>query len=227
MRVLIIEDDEEIVEAIALAFQRRWLDIEVYSTHLGDKGVGMVETKAPDIVILDLGLPDSHGFTVLKNIRRFSEVPVIILTVMAEEADIVRGLEYGADDYVVKPFRQMEFLARVNSVIRRQGNTEYEDSIVCGVLHLDVTQGKVRYGEKMVNVTATEGQILYQLMKKAGHAVSAANLAKTVWGEGYSDNNNSLKVHIRRLRQKIEADPGNPELILTRAGEGYCLIKPV
>ena len=119
MKVLVIEDDKEIVDAISLAFQIRWPEAKVISTRLGQKGVELVESESPDIVILDLGLPDIAGFEVLRQIRLFSAVPTIILTVRAEEADVVKGLEWGADDYITKPFRQLELLARVKSMIRR------------------------------------------------------------------------------------------------------------
>ncbi|MBN1643866.1 MAG: response regulator, partial [Dehalococcoidales bacterium] len=108
MKVLVIEDDKEIVDAISLAFQIRWPEAKVISTRLGQKGVEFVETEQPDIVILDLGLPDITGFEVLRQIRRFSTVPTIILTVRTEESDVVKGLEWGADDYITKPFRQLE-----------------------------------------------------------------------------------------------------------------------
>jgi len=105
MKILIIEDDSEIVEVVSLAFQMRWPDVELIYTHLGEKGPELVESEHPDAVILDLGLPDINGFEVLKQIRGFSEVPVLILTVRGDEADIVKGLEWGADDYMIKPFR--------------------------------------------------------------------------------------------------------------------------
>ena len=144
MKVLVIEDDREIIEAISLAFQIRWPEAQVVSTRLGEKGVEQVETESPDIVILDLGLPDINGFEVLRQIRRFSQVPTIILTVRAEEVDIVKGLEWGADDYIVKPFRQLEFLSRVKALIRRKSTTE-EEQLVSGPLRLDSTTGQLRY----------------------------------------------------------------------------------
>ncbi|MFC2067664.1 response regulator transcription factor [Chloroflexota bacterium] len=124
MKLLLIEDDSDIVEAISLAFQIRWPEAQVISTQSGKKGVGLVESVQPDIVILDLGLPDIDGFTVLRKIRLFSQVPIIIVTVRADESDIIKGLEWGADDYIIKPFRQLELLARVKAQIRRQGQDQ-------------------------------------------------------------------------------------------------------
>ncbi len=225
MKVLIIEDDREIVEAISLAFQIRWPEAKVVSTHLGEKGVELVESEAPDIVILDLGLPDISGFEVLDQIRRFSNVPTIILTVRSEEADVVRGLECGADDYITKPFRQLELLARVKALIRRQSPSE-EETVISGALRLEATTGQLHHDGKEIALTITESRILNHLMKNAGYVTTHSSLAEAVWGDDYPGVVDSLKVHIRRLREKIEADPSHPQLILTKTGVGYFLTKP-
>lgn len=225
MKVLIIEDDKEIVDAISLAFQIRWPEAKVVSTRLGEKGIELVETEAPDIVILDLGLPDIHGFEVLRQIRLFSSVPTIILTVRADEADVVRGLESGADDYIIKPFRQLELLARVKALIRRLSPSE-EEPLVYGPLHLDVITGQLQYDGKEIPLTITESRILGHLMKSAGRVTTHSSLAEAVWGNDYPGAADSLKVHIRRLREKIEPDPSRPQLILTKTGVGYSLAKP-
>ena len=185
----------------------------------------MVESESPDIVILDLGLPDISGFEVLRQIRRFSTVPTIILTVRAEEADVVKGLEWGADDYITKPFRQLELLARVKSMIRR--HTPAEESILTyGHLRLEPETAQLHIDEKEIALTVTENHILGHLMKNAGHVVTHSNLAEAVWGDDYPGATDSLKVHIRRLREKIETDPGKPRIILTKTGIGYFLAKP-
>lgn len=225
MKVLVIEDDKEIVDAISLAFQIRWPEAKVISTRLGQKGVDLVEAESPNIVILDLGLPDINGFDVLRQIRQFSSVPTIILTVRAEEADVVKGLEWGADDYITKPFRQLELLARVKSLIRRQIPVE-DKPIVFGQLHLEHSTGQLHIGEREIPLTVTENSILGHLMKSAGHVVTHSNLAEAVWGDDYPGATDSLKVHIRRLREKIEEDPGKPRIILTKTGIGYFLAKP-
>jgi len=225
MKVLLIEDDREIVDAISLAFQIRWPEAEVISNRLGERGIELVESEAPDIVILDLGLPDISGFDVLREIRRFSNVPTIILTVRAEEADVVKGLEWGADDYIIKPFRQLELLARVKSLIRRQSPAEAE-TLVCGGLRLDTTTGQLYQNGKEIALTVTENHILGHLMKNVGHIVTHSSLAEAVWGDDYPGATDSLKVHIRRLREKIEADPSHPKFILTRTGVGYFLARP-
>ena len=226
MKVLVIEDDQGIVEAISLAFQIRWPEAKLISTHLGGKGVAMVESESPDVVILDLGLADISGFEVLQQIRLFSDVAVLILTVRAEEADVVKGLEWGADDYMTKPFRQLELLSRVRALTRRRSSLADTTTIVCGQLHLDPSTRQLFCGEKEINLTPTEGHILYHLMKNAGQVVTYSSLAELLWGEDYASAADSLKVYIRRLREKIEADPSNPMLILTKARAGYQLAKP-
>jgi two-component system KDP operon response regulator KdpE len=225
MKVLIIEDDQDIVETISLALQIRWPEAKLVSTHLGENGIELAESEAPDVVILDLGLPDIGGFEVLKQIRLFSSVPVIILTVRAEEADVVKGLEWGADDYIVKPFSQLELLARVKAQIRGQMRTREEQPIVCGPLRFDPATRELYYREREISLTRTEAQIVHHLMKNAGHVVTYSSLAEEVWGTDYPGAADSLKVHIRRLREKIEDDPSHPQLILTKSGVGYLLTR--
>jgi two-component system KDP operon response regulator KdpE len=225
MKVLIVEDDRDIVETISLALQIRWPEATLVSTHLGEKGIELVESEAPDIVILDLGLPDISGFEVLKQVRLFSSVPVVILTVRAEEADVVKGLEWGADDYVAKPFSQLELLARIQAQIRGQTRFREEQPLVCGPLRFDPSTRQLRYGEKEVGLTRTEGHILHHLMKNAGRVVTYASLSEEVWGTDYPGAADSLKVHIRRLREKVEDNPSHPRLILTKSGVGYLLAR--
>ena len=226
MKALIIEDDPRIIEVIQLVFQIGWPEAKLISTSQGRKGVEMVETEEPDIVILDLGLPDISGYDVLKQIRQFSAVPVLILTVRGEENDVVQGLAWGADDYMVKPFRQLELLARVKTLIKRQKLPEEDLSVSVGELRFGDSIHDVYKGEKLINLTATEGRVLYHLMKNPGRVVAYASLAETVWGEDYPGASDSLKVYIRRLRSKLEKDPAHPTLITNRAGVGYMLAAP-
>lgn len=224
MKLLIIEDDEEIIEAISLAFQIRWPEAQIVSTRYGKKGVELVESEQPDIVILDLGLPDTNGFDVLRRVRLFSEVPIIILTVRSEEADVIKGLEWGADDYIVKPFKQLELLARIKAQIRRQGQPE-EERISSGPLKLDTATGQLYRNGKEINLTVTETRILGHLMRNAGYVVTHSSIAEAVWGDDYPGAADSLKVHIRRLREKIEENPSSPVFIVTKPGVGYLFAK--
>lgn len=224
MKLLIIEDDDEIVEAISLAFQIRWPEAKIVSTRYGKKGIDLVESELPDIVILDLGLPDINGFDVLRKIRLFSKVPIIILTVRAEEADIIKGLEWGADDYIIKPFRQLELLARIKAQIRRKDQPEGE-KIVSGPLQLDSATGQLYHKNREINLTVTETRILSHLMRNTGHVVTHTSIAEAVWGDDYPGAADNLKVHIRRLREKIEENPSSPALIITKPGIGYLFSK--
>jgi two-component system KDP operon response regulator KdpE len=199
---------------------------DVASTHLGQRGVELVEKLHPDIVILDLGLPDISGFDVLKQIRSFSKVPVLILSVRAHETDVVEGLGLGADDYIVKPFRQLELLARIQALTRRQESVEEDLSITYGPLRFGQTLQEAFVGKQPVSITKTEGQILYQLMMKQGNIISVSALSKAVWGNDYNTAN-SIKVYIHHLRQKFEKDPKHPNLILSKPGSGYYLGKAI
>jgi two-component system response regulator VicR len=224
MKVLIIEDDSQIVEAIKLAFRIRWSEAEVLATAQGEKGVDLTKTEKPDIIILDLGLPDISGFEVLKRIRQFSNIPLLILTVMADESDKVRGLGWGTDDYVTKPFKQLELLARVRALLRRQSTSD-EAPIISGVLRFKPDTFQFFNGNNEIILTRTEGNIIKHLMKNYGQVVTHASLAEAIWGTDYPDAAQSLKVYIRRVREKLEDDPSQPRLILTKAGIGYYLAR--
>jgi two-component system response regulator VicR len=226
MKVLVIEDDQDVIDTITLTFEVGWPGVELVSSYEGKRGVEMAESEAPDIIILDLGLPDISGFEVLRQIRSFSDVPIIILTVMDEEDDLIKGLTWGADDYVTKPFSKMELLARVKTILRRQNPSAEEPPLLFGLLRYHPSTRQFFYDDREVILTATEANILCDLMKKAGQVVTQLSLAETVWGVDYPGAADSLKVHIRHLREKLEADPSHPKLILTRPGVGYLLAVP-
>jgi len=226
VKFLVIEDDKTIIDSISLIFQLSWPETKLISTPLGQKGIELAETEHPDVVILDLGLPDISGYEVLKQIRLFSAVPVIILTVRSEEVDIVRGLEGGADDYIVKPFRQLELLSRIRCVTRRQERVAQEKPLEIGQFYFNPSTWQLVIGEREISVTRTEGSIFYHLLQNAGRVVTHSDLAEALWGVDYPDAADCLRVHIRRLRVKIEEDPRQPQIILTKPGVGYLLAKP-
>ncbi len=222
--ILIVEDFAEITEAITLSFKIRWPEARIVSSASGAAGIEMAETESPDVVILDLGLPDISGFDVIKRIRSFSTIPILVLTVRSEETSVVKALESGADDYVVKPFKQLELLARVQALIRRQAvNPDAE--LTAGQLKYNTANHVLYKSGREVNITRTEGIILAQLMRSAGNVVTHAALADAIWGSSDPDAEKSIKVHIRRLREKLEDDPAKPRLIGTKAGVGYFLNK--
>jgi DNA-binding response OmpR family regulator len=225
MKILIIEDTPSIVETVSLALEIRWPDVKIISSDKGEQGIDMAEGESPDAIILDLRLPDISGFDVLKRIRLFSDVPILILTVRADEADIVKGLEWGADDYMIKPFKQLELLARVKGIIRKHGPKE-EKPLTCGQLIFEPGSLRLMSGTHKIHISRTEGVILEKLIRNPGKVVSYASLSEAIWGDDFPEASGSIKVHIRHLRQKLEADPSNPTLILTRTGIGYVLTKP-
>lgn len=226
MKALIIEDDQETVDVISLAFQIRWPEAKLISTKLGEEGPALVESESPDIVLLDLGLPDISGFEVLKQIRLFSTVPIIILTVRADEAYIVKGLEWGADEYVTKPFRQLELLARVKAAIRSRNPKQQEVPIELGPWHLDPSSRSLCRAGREIVLTRTECLIMQHIMRNAGCVVTHSSLAETVWGNDFPGAVQGLRVYIRRLRGKIEAEPHHPQIIFTKVGVGYMMAKP-
>ena len=224
MKVLAVEDSQDIVEAITLCFELRWPGAIVTSTAKGEEVAELVETETPDIVILDLGLPDIEGFEALRQIRAFSNVPVIILTVRNSEMDKVKGLELGADDYIIKPFSPGELLARVMAVLRRSQMPELkgnEKPIVAGKLSINLATREVFRSGKPIKLTPTEYNLLYQLARNEGRVLTHRMLLEKVWGPDYVDSTDYLKVYIQRLREKLEDDSSNPRLLRSERGVGY------
>lgn len=228
MKVVIIEDDPEIVEAVSLCFDLRWPDVDVVSANEGITGLDVVEKEAPDIVILDVGLPDIDGFEVCRRIRLFSDVPVIMLTVKDQEFDKVKGLELGADDYITKPFSHVELLARVKAVLRRSTMPqleEEEEPLTVGKLRIDFASHEVRVDGAEVKLTPTEYSLLHFLARNAGRVIPHRILLEKVWGADYVDSTDYLKVYIQRLRVKLRDDPQNSKVIVSERGVGYKLMK--
>jgi len=229
MKVVVIDDSPEIIEVVSLCFQLRWSGTTLVPASEGAKGLELIEAENPDVVILDIGLPDMDGFQVLREIRRFSQVPVIMLTVKGEDTDIAKGLELGADDYIVKPFSHIELIARVQAVLRRvQGLpvTSDERPFVSGKLSVDFTSNEVRLDGKPVKLTSTESNLLYYLIRNEGRLLSHENLLAKVWGETYRDARDLLRVHIQHLRQKLGDSAESPSIIITEHGMGYKFARP-
>jgi two-component system KDP operon response regulator KdpE len=229
MKVLVIEDDPGIIEVVSLCFQLRWSGTTVVSAANGRKGVSLVENESPDVVILDIGLPDMDGYQVLKEIRRFSEVPVLMLTVRGEDTDVAKGLELGADDYITKPFSHIELIARVQAVLRRSQGlsiTDDERPYTSGKLSVDFARNEVLLSGKPVKLTSTERKLLYHLIRNEGRILSHESLLAKVWGDTYVDARDLLRVHIQHLRQKIEDNTESPGIIVTEHGIGYRFIRP-
>lgn len=224
IRILFVEDDTKIVELVSTALKIRWSDVEIISTCFGEDALDYLGKRPFDIVILDLGLPDIDGLDVLKRIRDFSIIPVIILTVRADESDIVKGLELGADEYITKPFHNLELIARVNSLNRRCKSEFIEQPISAGPLHLDINTRILVYKEQKISLTSTESRILYLLMLNPNHVVTLQRISDTIWGDNdVSANTNAIRVYTRRIREKLENNPDSRQLIITKPGIGYSL----
>ncbi|MGI2335539.1 MAG: response regulator transcription factor [Dehalogenimonas sp.] len=224
MKALMIEDDPQIVDSVGWAFRMRWPDMEFLSTDSGNQGIAIAREQRPDIIILDLGLPDISGFEALKGVRKFSDIPIIVLTARKEEFDIVKGLEAGADDYLVKPFRQMELLSRIKALLRRSSTSGPESSLSVGNLRLSPATGILHFEDREISLTRTEEIIMNKLMQHQGDVVTYATLAEALWNDYYPDCVAALRVYIRQLRQKIEEDMNSPKIILNKHGIGYILV---
>lgn len=229
MKVVVIDDSPEIIEVVTLCFQLRWGNTAIFPANDGNKGLELIEKESPELVILDIGLPDMDGFQVLREIRRFSAVPVIMLTVKSEDTDIAKGLELGADDYVTKPFSHIELLARVQAVMRRAHGAPApaeEQPYTSGKLHVDFARNEVTVDGKPVNLTSTEYKLLYYLIKNEGRLLSHENLLTKACGEAYRDARDLLRVHIQHLRQKLGDNVESPSIIVTEHGMGYKFVGP-
>ncbi len=227
MRVLIIEDSAEVVEAVSLCLQLRWPEATLSISTEGARGIEMVESESFDLVILDINLPDIGGFEVLKQIRSFSNVPTIIVTVRGKDEDQARGLEMGADDYIVKPFRPRDLVARVNAVLRRTHTPETggdQPSIVRGKLTLNLATNEALLRDQIIRLTPTESKLLYVLMNNAENTLSCRQISQAVWKQEYV-NSDRLRTYVRRLRNKLRDKP-LPEIILTEYGGGYRFNSP-
>ena len=199
---------------------------EVAEAATGSDGLRAMQSDPPDVVLLDLMLPDTDGFAVCRGIRRDSAVPVIMVTARTDSHDVVAGLEAGADDYVTKPLVAKELSARIRALLRRaQSSSEPTASrLVVGDLAIEVDEGTVRRGGELLPLTRTEFRLLIELARHEGRVCSREHLLERVWGYGYFGDSRLVDVHIRRLRTKLERDPANPRHVVTVRGLGYRLV---
>ena len=223
MKILVIDDEPDVIKVIAMSFRMQQPAWEVIGAQDGPESLELLEQERPDVVLLDVGLPEMNGFEVLKSIRLFSDVPVIMLTVRDDELSKVQGLELGADDYVTKPFGHLELLARVRAVLRRSQSLPlaHEQPFLSGVIQLDFARRELIVRGHPVALTGTEYRLLYHLVRNAGRIMTHEALLARVWGREYTDEISYLKSYINRLRNKLEQDPHHPEYILTEYGVGY------
>ncbi len=226
MKVLVVDDEPDVIEVVNLCFGLRWPEAEVIAAKNGDEALALIEETSPDLILLDIMLPDRDGFQVCREVRRSSDVPIIMVSARDGEMDKVRGLEMGADDYVTKPFSHLELLARVRAVLRRYESQlpavgEVFDS---GDLRIDYASRQVTLRGQPVRLTPTEYLLLFHLTRSAGRVLSHRTLLAKVWGREYADEMEYLKVYVRRLRQKLEGDPDTVGRIVSERGVGYMFV---
>jgi len=224
MKALIIEDEKSIIDAVNVAFEFRWPDVKLIASPMGKKGIELTKKESPDIVILDLNLPDISGFDVLREIREFSTVPIIILTVRSDNEDMMKGLEAGADDYIIKPFNYMTLLARIRAVLRRTEVIPFignHTNVVNVRLNIDFVNQKVKVNNCLVKLTPVEYKLLTLLIKNKDKVVPYDRIMDEVWGKGYTGETDSIRINIRRLRKKLQDSP--PSMIINKRSMGYML----
>jgi two-component system KDP operon response regulator KdpE len=219
--VLVIDDEVQIRRLLRVALQKQGYAVHEAAT--GEEGVRMALGKKPDVVLLDLGLPDRDGAEVLQELRSWSAVPVIILSVRNAEEDIVRLLDASADDYVVKPFNTGELIARMKVAIRHHAPQEAQEVFFSGGLSVDLQNRAVTVGGKPMKLTPTEYGLLRFFVQHAGRILTHRQILREVWGPHADEETNYLRVYITGLRKKIEENPQLPSLILTEPGVGYRL----
>ena len=215
--VLIIDDEPQIRKFLRISLASQ--GYRVLESTDGRDGLARAALEQPDLVVLDLGLPDMDGQDVLGELRSWTRVPVIVLSVRSSEAEKVRALDAGANDYVTKPFGIQEFLARVRALLRLpQSTTNSPGQVLCGALCIDLAFRRVSLGERMVSLPRTEYAVLAELARHAGRVVTQQHLLKIVWGPSHAGDSHYLRVVIGHLRQKLGDDPAAPRFIVTEAG---------
>jgi two-component system KDP operon response regulator KdpE len=224
MKFLVVDDEPDVIESVRLGFTLQWREVDVIGAATGEAGLDAVEHEHPDLVLLDIGLPDIDGFEVLRQIRAFSDVPVVMLTAHDDSMDKVKGLELGADDYVTKPFNHLELMARIRAVLRRLSMpppASRAPSFRHAELEVDFGRQEARLGGRRLDLTPTEYKLLYHLVRNAGHVLQHGTLLAKVWGREYVDEVDYVRVYVRRLREKLGDDPDQPRYIRTERGLGY------
>jgi len=228
MKLLVVDDDPQLRDAIEVGVQLQWQDAHVVTAADGEAGLDLFFSEEPDIVLLDVTMPRMNGFAVLRAIRQVSDVPVILRTARDDDVDQVRGLELGADDYVAKPFSHLALMARIKAAMRRaelpppvQALPDFE----AGDLAIHFQNQEVTVAGEQVKLTPIEYKLLYHLVRNAGHVLPHQALLDRVWGGDYDAGPEYLKVFVSRLRSKLRR-PGEPEFIETERGRGYRFVRP-
>ena len=222
-KVLVVDDEKLIVKGIRFSLEQEGMEVDC--AYDGEEALNMAREKEYDMVLLDLMLPKVNGLEVCQQIREFSDMPIIMLTAKGEDMDKILGLEYGADDYITKPFNILEVKARIKAIMRRTVRSESKEEkskvVTVGDLRLDCDSRRVFIGEREINLTAKEFDVLELLVFNPNKVYSRENLLNIVWGYEYPGDVRTVDVHIRRLREKIETVPSDPKYVHTKWGIGY------
>jgi len=224
-KVLVIDDEIETRRLLRIGLEHS--DFEVVDAATGEDGLGLCALEEPDIVVLDMKLPDLGGLDVLKRLREWSDVPVIVLSAVDGDQTIIESLENGADDYVTKPFKMTLLVARLRANLRKRGSGEAASSALsCGSIDVDYGRRECQVKGRKVDLTPKEFELLGLLMKHEGKVLTHKFLLENVWGPANAEDREYVRVFIKQLREKIETDPTKPEYILTEMGVGYRLTDP-
>ncbi|WP_338359573.1 response regulator transcription factor [Yeosuana marina] len=217
--ILIIDDEPQIRKLLQINLESN--DYKVIQASNGKEGLMLSANHPPDLILLDIGLPDKSGHEILKELREWYNKPIIILSVQNSEVDIVSALDSGATDYLTKPFRTGELLARIRSAIRRSQNTKNNSTIICGDIEIDLVARIVKNKNQIVKLTSTEYNLLALFIKNEGKVLTHQYILREIWGFGYQTETQYLRVFVGTLRKKLEENPNNPQHIITESGVGY------
>ena len=222
-RVLVVDDEKLIVKGIRFSLEQDGMEVDC--AYDGEEALKLAKENAYDIILLDIMLPKYDGFEVCQQIREYSDVPIVMLTAKGDDMDKILGLEYGADDYITKPFNILEVKARIKAIIRRtskRDNDQSSDKVIKkGDMQIDCESRRVVIGDREINLTAKEFDLLELLAMNPNKVYSRENLLNIVWGYEYPGDARTVDVHIRRLREKIETHPSDPKYVYTKWGVGY------
>jgi two-component system KDP operon response regulator KdpE len=219
--ILIIDDEVQIRRLLELTLEQEGFTVR-FATN-GTEGITKAATERPELIILDLGLPDMEGIEVLKKIREWSTIPILILSVRSDETDIVACLNAKADDYLVKPFRTGELLARVRTALRHRPSLHESEVFSIHGLTLDLAARIVKKKDEVLKLTATEYSLLVLFVRNAGRVLTHRYILEQIWGPNFAEEAQYTRVYVGQLRKKIEDDPSNPKIIVTESGIGYRL----
>lgn len=220
--ILIIDDEPQIRKLLEIALESN--DYKVWQADTGKSGIILAANHPPELILLDIGLPDKSGHEVLKELRTWYNKSIIILSVQNNETDIVSALDNGATDYLTKPFRSAELLARIRSAIRRNQSANTDNKIICSDLEIDIAARVVTKSNEVLKLTATEFNLLVLLAKNEGRVLTHQFILKEIWGVGSQTETQYLRVFVGTLRKKIETNPNQPQHIFTESGVGYRFV---